>query len=99
MANVSLEYCDEKTSGFSLLRNARKAGVNGRIALAGFLLSWIAFALILLLVPVSKELTVSGRATLAVTIWAIISWLTDSVPKAISGLAIPLLLIVSGAFS
>lgn len=99
MANISIEYCDEKASGFSLLKNTKAAGINGRIAITGFFLSWIAFALILMFIPLSKGLTLAGRATLAVTVWAIITWLTDSVPKAISGLAIPLLLIISGAFT
>ncbi|KLU59783.1 citrate carrier [Peptococcaceae bacterium CEB3] len=99
MANIPIEYCDEKASGFSLLRNAKAAGINGRTAITGFILSWTALALIFMFVPVGKGLTFAGRATLAVTVWAIITWLTDSVPKAISGLAIPLLLIVSGAFS
>lgn len=99
MANISIDHYDEKTSGFSLLRNAKAAGINGRVAMTGFFLSWIVFAFILMFVPLSKGLTFAGRATLAVTVWAIVTWLTDSVPKAISGLAIPLLLIISGAFA
>lgn len=99
MDNVSMDNFDEKTSGFSLLKNAKSAGINGRTAITGFILSWIVFASILMFVPLSKGLTFAGRATLAVTLWAIVTWLTDSVPKAISGLAIPLLLIISGAFA
>jgi len=94
-----MDNFDEKTSGFSLLKNAKSAGINGRIAITGFILSWIIFAAVLMFVPLSKGLTFAGRATLAVTLWAIVTWLTDSVPKAISGLAIPLLLIISGAFA
>jgi anion transporter len=94
-----MDNFDEKTSGFSLLKNAKSAGINGRIAITGFILSWIIFAAVLMFVPLSKGLTFAGRATLAVTLWAIVTWLTDSVPKAISGLAIPLLLMISGAFA
>jgi len=99
VANSSVDHSNKKSSGFSLLKNAETAGINGRVALTGFFVSWIAFASILMFVPLSKGLTLSGRATMAVTVWAIITWLSGSVPKAISGLAIPLLLIISGAFA
>jgi anion transporter len=42
-------------------------------------------------------MTASGKATLAVVIWACITWVTEAVPIPITGLQIPILLLLSGA--
>jgi len=77
--------------------NYMEAGLNKRLAVPGFILAWLVFAAILTLVPVSKELTWEGRASLAVMGWATVIWLTDALPIGISGLGIPLLLKLTGA--
>lgn len=100
MKAVSTSYVpiDEKgNKKFSLLNNMKAAGLSGWLALAGFFGSGLVFLGVLYLVPLSSHLTASGRATLAVTLWTIIIWISGAIPVAISGLAIPLLLVISGA--
>lgn len=70
-----------------------------KVALIGFIVSWIVLGAILTLVPTSQSLTDGGRASLAVMGWATMIWLTGGLPLAISGLGIPLLLILTGASS
>ena len=82
-------------------RRVSKTSTTGKskVALIGFILSWIVFGAILTLVPTSQSLTVGGRASMAVMGWATMIWLTGGLPLAISGLGIPLLLILTGASS
>lgn len=80
-----------------VLTNARANGANPVVAIIGFVMAWAVLAAIIWLVPTSKELTVQGRAAMAIMGWVIIIWVTDALPKSISGLGIPLLLILTGA--
>lgn len=82
--------------GSILQTNCKEAGLNGN-SLPGFVLSWIVFAGILILIPTSETLTAEGRAALAVMGWATTVWLTAALPLGISGLGIPLLLMLTGA--
>lgn len=66
-------------------------------ALFGFVISWVVFAVILTMVPISQSLTGGGRAALAVMGWATIIWLSNGLPLAVSGLMIPVLLSLTGA--
>ncbi|MGI9860842.1 SLC13 family permease [Moorella naiadis] len=77
--------------------NARLAEIDFKKCMGSLIIAWLAFAAIIIFVPTGKELTAAGRATLAVLVWAVIIWLTDAVPKGVSGLAIPLLLVLTGA--
>ena len=70
-----------------------------KVAFIGFILSWIVLGAILILVPTSQSLTAGGRASMAVMGWATMIWLTGGLPLAISGLGIPLLLLLTGARS
>lgn len=77
--------------------NARESGAgNPALSMIGFIAAWVVFFLILTLVPVTKELTPASRAAIAVMGWVIVIWVTDALPKAVSGLAIPVLLILTG---
>lgn len=95
MANSIVDPSLEKRF-FSFKENSKAAGMNA-FSPIGFLLAWIALAAILFLVPLSPSLNAAGRATLAVTIWTIIIWISGALPTAISGLAIPLLLVLTKA--
>ncbi|WP_378953607.1 SLC13 family permease [Pelosinus sp. sgz500959] len=77
--------------------NALQAGLKPYWAIGGFILSWIAFFGIIHFVPVTKEFSFSAKAVLAITSWVMIIWISDALPKSISGLMIPVLLVVSGA--
>lgn len=78
-------------------RNAVEAGLNPRCAIAGFVTAWIVFFAIISFVPTAAGLTAAARAVLASTAWVMVIWITDALPKSISGLMIPVLLSVSGA--
>ncbi|MEG6614936.1 SLC13 family permease [Peptococcaceae bacterium 1198_IL3148] len=95
MANGSTDIA--VTANNSLIHsNIKEAGLN-KFALPGFILSWVVFASILILVPTSEGLTAAGRASLAVMGWATTIWLTSALPLSISGLGIPVLLMLTGA--
>lgn len=91
MADVVLQAKEQ-----SRVSKASTTGKN-KVPLIGFILSWIVFGAILTLVPTSQSLTAGGRASMAVMGWATTIWLTGGLPLAISGLGIPLLLILTGA--
>lgn len=76
--------------------NIRISGRNPNSVLLGFAAAWGAFFLILYVVPVPTGLTPAGMAVLAVVAWASIMWVTEAVPVGISGLLIPMLLVLSG---
>ncbi|WP_031513076.1 SLC13 family permease [Desulfofalx alkaliphila] len=84
----------DKTSIFAA--NLKESGAN-KYAFPGFLASWAVFFAILTLVPTSETLTAEGRAAMAVMAWATTVWLTAALPLGISGLGIPLLLMLTGA--
>lgn len=79
------------------IRNAAEAGLNPRTAIGGFILAWVVFFAVISLLPTSKQFSVDARAVLATTAWVTVVWITDALPKSISGLMIPVLLIVTGA--
>jgi anion transporter len=77
--------------------NMLAAGMRPGKALAGFALAWILFAGILFLMPAAKGLTAAGQATLAVMAWACVMWVFEAIPPGISGLLIPMLLVITNA--
>jgi anion transporter len=65
--------------------------------LIGFFAAWTAFFFILWVMPLPGGMTPAGKATLAVLVWATIMWITEAVPVGVSGLIIPMLLVMGGA--
>lgn len=65
----------------------------------GLAAAFAIFFAVLEWLPLGSQLDMHQRATLAVTLWACTIWITGALPKAISGLSIPVLLYVSGATS
>ncbi len=47
--------------------------------------------------PTPEGLTAAGKATMAVVAWACITWISEAVPVGVSGVTIPMLLVLSGA--
>lgn len=80
----------------SMVNNARKAGLNPNSAFIGFILAWVAFSIILNL-QAPAGLKPEGMAAAAVAVWAVIIWITEAIPVGISGLIIPLLLVLTKA--
>jgi anion transporter len=77
--------------------NIRQSGRSpGRVA-AGFVGAWLAFALVLYVLPRPAGLSPAGQATLAVMVWACVMWITEAIPVGVSGLLIPMLLAMTGA--
>ena len=76
--------------------NIVQAGGNPTKTLIGFTAAWLAFALILWVMPVPDGLTAQGKAVLAVMVWACIMWIFEAMPVGISGMLIPMLLVMSG---
>ncbi|WP_053960375.1 SLC13 family permease [Sulfobacillus thermosulfidooxidans] len=65
----------------------------------GLAAAFAIFFAVLEWLPLGSQLDTHQRATLAVTLWACTVWITGALPKAISGLSIPVLLYLSGATS
>jgi sodium-dependent dicarboxylate transporter 2/3/5 len=85
----------------SILRQFRAniiaAGLRPRKALLGFALAWLLFFAILFAMPTPEGLSVPGKAALAVMAWACVMWIFEAVPVGISGLLIPMLLVMTNA--
>ena len=79
-----------------LRANIVAAGMRPGKALAGFGLAWILFFAVLLM-PRLEGLPAAGQATLAVTVWACVMWVFEAIPPGISGLLIPMLLVITNA--
>lgn len=70
-----------------------------RIRLLGFGTAWVAFFLVRFLLPLSHGFSGSARATLAVVVWACLLWISEAVPTGITGIAVPFMLVTSGALA
>ena len=77
--------------------NIRESGRSPGKCACGFIVAWAAFFLILWVMPAPEGLSVAGKAALAVMVWACIMWITEAIPVGISGMLIPMLLVMSGA--
>lgn len=79
------------------LEAIEQSGRSPKKTLLGFLLAWVAFFLILFVMPAPEGLTEAGKATLAVVTWACITWISEAVPVGITGVVIPMLLVLTKA--
>src|SRR3990170_1541589 len=77
--------------------NIRESGRNPARTLIGFALAWIAFALILWVLPTPAGLKPEGMMVLAIVVWASIMWVSEAMPVGITGISIPTLLIITHA--
>jgi len=89
----------------NLLENIRLAGGSPGRTLGGFIAAWVVFFLILYVIPMPEirgidgavaVLKPAGRAVLAVVAWACIIWITEAMPVGITGILIPMLLVLTG---
>ncbi|MDI6880141.1 MAG: DASS family sodium-coupled anion symporter [Desulfitobacteriaceae bacterium] len=88
---------DEAGKRLWFTNNAFEAGLSPRTSIIGFILAWFIFFGIFQFVPISKAFSPAARAVLATTGWVIVIWITDGLPKSISGLMIPVLLVLTGS--
>ena len=77
--------------------NIAATGLNPRKTAIGFVLAWGSFFLILYAMPAPAGLSAAGKATLAVMVWACTMWIFEAIPVGISGLLIPMLLVMTNA--
>ena len=102
------EAAEVRGHGFfgNMVENIRAAGGSPGKQLGGFVAAWLAFFLILFVLPMPEvegldgkmtELSPAGRAALAVVVWACIIWITEAMPVGVTGLVIPMLLVMTGA--
>ena len=87
------------TTGFTehFRANIAAAGLSPRKAIVGFLLAWALFFFVLYGMATPAGLSASGKATLAVMVWACTMWIFEAIPVGISGLLIPMLLVMTDA--
>lgn len=78
--------------------NIYNQGLSPRKAVIGFVLAWTAFFVIGWVLPAPEGLSQAGKLTLAVVAWASIMWVSEAMPVAVTGLCIPMLLLLSGVF-
>jgi len=72
----------------------QRAALKARV---GFVLAWLCFFGIGWLMPTPAGLSAQGKATLAVVAWVAIVWVVEAIPVGISGILIPMLLVLSHA--
>lgn len=77
--------------------NIVESGLDPKKALIGFVLAWVLFSLIMFVMPTPVGMSSAGKACLAVVVWACVIWVSEAVPVGITGILIPMLLILSGA--
>jgi anion transporter len=78
-------------------RNIAESGRSPRKTMLGFLLAWGLFFFILWWMPLPAGLSPQGKAALAVMVWACTMWIFEAVPVGVTGLLIPMLLVMTGA--
>lgn len=86
-------------SGFlhTFRENAANTNSSATKSFIGFFLAWVVFFGIILLMPQPEGLSAAGKSTLAVVAWASIIWVSEAIPVGMTGISIPMLLILSGA--
>ncbi len=87
------------TDGFAaqFRANIVAAGLSPRKTVCGFILAWALFFFILYGMDAPAGMSASGKATLAVMVWACTMWVFEAIPVGISGLLIPMLLVMTNA--
>ena len=99
MSDGTLDTAAKSSAGGFVARwrnNIVESGQSPTKTLIGFTLAWVAYALILWVLPTPDGLTAQGKAVLAVMVWACTMWIFEAMPVGISGMLIPMLLVMSG---
>lgn len=80
-----------------MLSNIEESGRNPKRVLSGFFAAWSAFFLILFVLPRPEALAENDAAiaVLAIVVWASLMWVSEAMPVGITGISIPLLLLLT----
>lgn len=81
----------------ALSENLRRAGHTPVRALTGYAAAWLCFLTILIVLPTPGGLTHQGMAVLAIVVWASVMWISEAMPLGVTGLVIPLMLMLTHA--
>jgi solute carrier family 13 (sodium-dependent dicarboxylate transporter), member 2/3/5 len=81
----------------AIIDNIAKSGRNPTRVVAGYLAAWILFFLVLWVMPTPEGLSPQAKAVMAIVAWASLMWISEAMPVGITGISIPLLLIVTQA--
>lgn len=79
------------------LENLKAQGLPARKTVIGYVAAWVGLAAVLMADLTPTITTYPAQAVLAVIVWACIVWVTEAVPVGVSGLIIPMLLVVTQA--
>ena len=79
------------------VENIRAGGNAPAKTLIGFFAAWAAYFYIVWVMPLPEGMSPAGKSTLAVLVWATTMWITEALPVGITGLIIPMLLVMGGA--
>ena len=80
------------------LQNIRTQGTHPDKTVIGYMAAWVAWAAILWLIDFGRAIpSYPAQATLAVVVWASIMWVSEGMPVGVTGLMIPMLLVVTKA--
>ena len=74
--------------------NIRAGGNTPAKTLIGFFAAWAAYFYIVWVMPLPEGMSAAGKSTLAVLVWATTMWITEALPVGITGLIIPMLLVM-----
>jgi len=81
-----------------LLENIRTQGTHPDKTVIGYVSAWAAWAAVLWLIDFGQAIpSYAAQATLAVVVWASIMWVSEGMPVGVTGLMIPMLLVVTKA--
>ncbi len=77
--------------------NIRARGRVPAKTLVGFFGAWVVFFFVLSMMPLPHAMPPAAKSTLAVLVWATIMWVTEALPVGVTGLLIPMLLVMGKA--
>jgi sodium-dependent dicarboxylate transporter 2/3/5 len=77
--------------------NIVDSGRNPVSTALGFAIAWALFFFVLYALPAPQGLSPAGKACMAVVIWACVIWISEAIPVGITGILIPMLLVMSGS--
>jgi anion transporter len=99
IAEIKTEEMTERKGVLGyLMDNIKTQGMLPRKTIIGYITAWLAWAVILWGIDLSSVIpTYSAKAVLAIIVWACIIWVTEAIPVGITGLMIPMLLVVTKA--
>ncbi|HTY26465.1 MAG TPA: DASS family sodium-coupled anion symporter [Desulfomonilaceae bacterium] len=94
---ISKDYQKNGVLGY-FLGNLKSQALYSRKTVIGYLAAWTAWAVILWAVDLTSIFpSYAAKAVLATIVWACIIWITEAIPVGVTGLMIPMLLVVTKA--